>query len=154
MSILFQENLDLNYLVSAVKERVITVLEKGENGEMDRDKIEELLKEQAVHNKKMLALARIRTVVTVAIAAVIAAVMIMGMSMVNAVTENLQGIDLNAKLNTAGAIMADLGSIDLSSLQDTMAKIDQLDLGSLQEKMTVLDENLQALQGMLGGPRP
>jgi len=118
------------------------------------DKIEELFREQAVYNKKMLALARIRTVVTIAIAAVIAVVVIMGMSMVNAVTENLQGIDLNAKLNTAGTIMAELGSVDLSSLQDTMTKIDRLDLGGLQEKMTVLDENLQALQGLLGGPRP
>ena len=118
------------------------------------DKIDELLKEQAVHNKKMLALARIRTVVTITIAAVIAVVVIMGMSMVNAVTDNLQGIDLNAKLNTAGAIMADLGSLDLSTLQETMTKIDRLNLDGLQEKMTVLDENLQALQGLLGGPRP
>ena len=117
------------------------------------EKIEELLKEQAVHNKKMLALARIRTVVTIAVAAIIVAVVIMGMGMVNAVTENLQGIDLNAKLNSASAIMADLGSLDLSSLQETMTKLDRLNLDGLQEKMTVLDENLQALQGLLGGPR-
>ena len=120
----------------------------------EMDKIEQMMKEQAVHNKKILLLARIRTVVTVAVAAVIVAVIIMGMNVANAVTENLQGVDLNAKLNTAGAILSDLGSLDLSSLQDTMAKIDRLDLDGLQEKMTVLDENLQALQSLLGGPRP
>ena len=120
----------------------------------EMDKIEQMMKEQAVHNKKILLLARIRTVVTVAVAAVIVAVIIMGMNVANAVTENLQGVDLNAKLNTAGAILSDLGSLDFSSLQETMAKIDRLDLDGLQEKMTVLDENLQALQNILGVPRP
>ena len=117
---------------------------------MDNERIEKLLEAQAVYNKKMLALAQIRTVVMIAIAAVIAVVMIMGMGMVNAVTENLQGVDLNAKLNTASAILSDLGSVDLSSMQEALVKIDSLDLDGLQEKMTVLDENLQVLQGMLG----
>jgi len=117
------------------------------------DKIEKFLKEQAAYNKKMLILSRIRTIAAIATAVIILVVVLMGMNMVNAVTNELQGIDLTAKLNTAGAIMADLGSVDLSSLQDTMTKIDRLNLDGLQEKMIVLDENLQALQGLLGGPR-
>jgi hypothetical protein len=128
-------------------------------------RIERLLIEQAKHNKQMLILSRVRTVATVAIAVVILVVVLVTVNLVNSVADDLQGvISVVSQLGDAGALLADLGSLDLSlldnlgsldlsMLEGVIEKIDGLDFDSLEENMQILGDGLRALQDQLDGFR-
>ena len=125
------------------------------------DQIEALLKEQVKQNKKMLALARVRTFMSVAITVIILAVVLFTVNFVNSIAGDIQGIiNVANQLGEAGAflgelsnvdlsILEDLGNLDMALLQDTMDRIAQLDFENLEQNMQILGDSLRVVQGLL-----
>ena len=128
------------------------------------DQIEAFLKEQAKHNKKMLALSRVRTFMSVAITVIILVAVLATAYLVNSIAGDIQGIiNVANQLGEAGAmlgelskvdlsVLEDLGNLDMALLQDTMDRIAQLDFENLEQNMQILGDSLKAVQGALEGP--
>jgi len=109
--------------------------------------IEELLRKQARHNRTMLFLASVKTVVILAIAAFMVVAALFVVNFINDLATNLEGaLGFVDSLSGIGDVIEDLQGFDLTGLNAFIGEIDKLDLESLEENIEMLGDGVRSIQ--------
>ncbi len=118
-------------------------------------RIEELLKQQAEHNKKMQKFSRVRTVAIVAIAVVFVIFAFLLYGTVKDLTVGLPGLiqSTNALVDQASgdldAVFESVESINFEGINDLISEVSAIDFEGLGASVEALGEGVQAFQRIM-----